>query len=80
MEGTGDVHNMQNQICIRHLFKRRSECGYEIMRQLIDKAYRIRKQCLRAVCKRNLPHNGIKRCKELIRCVDIGIRKRIQHR
>ena len=74
------IHNMQQQIGIRQLLERCLKRRYEMMRQLADESYRIRKQYLLSAGKLQFPGCGVKGCKQLVFCQDSCPGQRIKKR
>ena len=74
------INNVQQHVCLHDLFERRLEGRHKLMRQTLDKANGIRQNSLLLIGQLQLTRRRIKRCKQLILCVDIRISQRIQKR
>ena len=62
----GEVQHDQNDIGIQHFLERRAECADQMVRQIADKADRVRQKNFRAVGQFKLSCGRVKRCKQLV--------------
>ena len=74
------IYNMQQNICILQFLQCCTERLHQMMRQLLDKAYRIRQKNLRAARQFNFSCGCIQCCKKLILRQNACIGKSVQNR
>ena len=78
--GVGAVDDVDEQIRIFQLLKRGAECLDQMVRQLRDKADRVRQQRLTRIGDGQLPRRGVKRVEQSVVCRDVRACERVQKR
>ena len=78
--GISAVDDMDEQIGVFQLLKRGAECLDQMVRQLCDKADRIRQQRLTGIGDSQLPCRGVKRVEQSVVCRDVRARECVQKR
>ena len=78
--GISAVDDMDEQIGVFQLLKRSAERFDQMVRQLRDKADRVRQQRLTGIGDSQLPCRGVKRVEQSVVCRDVRARECVQKR
>ena len=76
----GAVDDVDEQVCVFQLLKRGAERFDQMVRQLRDKADRVRQQRLTRIGDGQLPRRGVERVEQAVIRRDIRARERVQKR
>ena len=76
----GAVDDVDEQIGVFQLLKRSAERFDQMVRQLCDKADRVRQQRLTRIGDGQLPRRGVERVEQAVVCRDVRARECVQKR